>query len=84
MTTRRIDLIVAGTFHPDAPAVRLDNAFRERQSQARAASLEAALAGGVFSQFTGLIELGEDHFLEIGVHAYARIADNRLYQGFGA
>ena len=44
-----VDLVIAGAFHVDAPAVRFDDAFRQRQSEACAAAFEASLTGGVFA-----------------------------------
>jgi hypothetical protein len=58
--------------------MRLDDATREGQSQAGAASLESSLAGGVFIQLAALVELAEDDFLEIGVHAPAAVADDNF------
>ena len=69
LAAREIDFIVAGALHPDAPAMRFDNAFGERQSQPCAAAFETGFAGGVLAQLAGLVELGEDEVADIrGLH----------------
>ena len=62
LTAGEIDFIITRAFNPDASTMRLDNTFGESQSQTSAAAFEACLAGGMFPQLTGLIELGEDDF----------------------
>ena len=78
----KIYLVVTRAFHPDASAVRFDNAFGERQSQPCSAAFETRLAGGMFGHFTGLIKLREDHVPQVGIHAHACITDNEFYAAF--
>lgn len=78
-----VDLVVAGAFHVDSPAVGFDNALRQRQPKSRAAALETGLAGGMFAQITGLVELGEDDLAEGRVHAHAGIAEDQLHAAAG-
>ena len=82
LAARKVDFIVAGALYPDAPAVRFHDAFGKRQSQPCAAAFETGLAGGVLTQLTGLVELGEDQVAVFGGYAHARITDCDLYAAF--
>ena len=83
LTAGEMDFIIAGAFHPNTPAVRLDDAFGKRQSQSRTAAFEARFAGGMLAHIAWLVELGEDDLTEIRIHAHARIADNDLHAAIG-
>ena len=56
MTAREVNFIITGAFHPDAAAMRFDDAARERQSQPRAAALKAVPARRAFLQVARLTD----------------------------
>ena len=78
LTAGEIDLIITRAFHKNMSAVRFNESFGKRQSESRAAALETSLAGGVFAQIAGLIELAEYDLAEIRVNAHAGITDHDL------
>ncbi len=83
ITAREVDFVIALALHPDPPAVRLDDALRERQSQPGAAALETGLAGGMLGEVARLVELAEDDILGSRLHAHAGIAHGDLDSAIG-
>src|SRR5215207_2584980 len=70
--------IVACTLHPDAPTVGFHNSLSKCQAQPCTPAFETRFTGRVFGEFAGLIELAENNFARVRVHAHACIADDDL------
>src|SRR5687768_1092079 len=77
-TAGEVYLVVACAFHPDAPAMRLNNSLGECQTQPRTTAFETCLAGGVFVEVAGMVEFAKNDITHIRVHAHACITDNDL------
>ena len=83
LTAGEVDLVIAGAFNPDAPAMRFDDAFGKCQPQTGAATFETRFAGGMLAEFAGLIELGENDLAQVRVYTYTGITDDDLNTTIG-